>query len=1158
MSIHVALNHVTHYQYDRPITLGPQVVRLRPAPHSRTRILSYSMRVEPETHFINWQQDPQSNYLARLVFPEKTTHFRIEIDLIAEMSVLNPFDFFLEPSAEHYPFKYNEELRTELEPYLIKAPELVDASAFQAYLQGVARDKTPTNDFLVAVNQKLQRDIAYLVRLEPGVQTPEETLAKGSGSCRDTGWLLVQLLRHLGLAARFVSGYLIQLKSDVKSLDGPSGTEVDFTDLHAWCEVFLPGAGWIGLDPTSGLLAGEGHIPLACSPEPSSAAPVSGEIDECETTFEHSMSVTRVWEAPRVTLPYTEAQWATIDALGHQVDADLRRHDVRLTQGGEPTFVSVDDREGAEWNTEAMGPTKRLLSAELMDKLRSKYGEGGLLHYGQGKWYPGEQLPRWSLNLFWRKDKEPVWTHPELFADEHRDYGVTEAHAQRFLAGVARRLGLDPAYVFPAYEDTWYYLWRERKLPTNVDPFDARLADPLERDRLRKVFTQGLDQVVGHVFPVARIPGTKRWKTGPWFLRAERCYLVPGDSALGYRLPLDSQPWAKETDLPWVYPPDQTQSFAPLPSYRRLRFTDADREGYALGGAGAVGDGPTSSDNGTAKLAGAASGTLGTSAAAVSAAAAATSAASAAVAAARAPARFESAAAVTRTALSAEPRHGRLYVFMPPATALEDYLELVAAVEDTALEMNLPVILEGYEPPKDPRLALLRVTPDPGVIEVNIHPAHSWGELVEQATHLYQSAHETRLSTEKFMLDGRHTGTGGGNHFVLGGATVADSPFLRRPDLLCSMVGYWHNHPALSYLFSGLFVGPTSQAPRVDEARNDSVYEIEIAFAELKRLTAEGVGSEKGPVAPWLVDRLLRNLLIDVSGNTHRAEFCIDKLYSPDGPTGRLGLLEMRAFEMPPHARMSLTQQLLMRALVSRFWKTPYRPETLKRWGTELHDRFMLPHFIWQDLADVCDELAGAGYPVQLDWFAPHLNFRFPRLGDFAAMGVEVELRLALEPWHVMGEEGAVGGTARFVDSSVERIQLRATGLVGDRHVLTCNGRQIPMQPTGKVGEYVGAVRYRAWNPPSALHPSIPVQAPLVVDLVDAWMGRSMGGCQYHVAHPGGRNYDTFPVNVLEAEARRLGRFFRTGHTPGSMNVPKEVRNPDFPFTLDLRRAVGV
>jgi len=1142
MSIHVALNHVTHYRYDRPIHLGPQVIRLRPAPHSRTRVLSYSMRIEPATHFINWQQDPQANYLARLVVPDKTTSFRIEVDLVVEMSVLNPFDFFLEPAAEHFPFEYDKSLATELEPYRHKMPL---TPAFEKYLASIPREKMQTTNFLVALNQRLQKDIGYLIRMEPGVQTPEQTLVSASGSCRDSGWLLVQLLRHLGFASRFVSGYLIQLKSDVKSLDGPSGTEVDFTDLHAWCEVYLPGAGWIGFDPTSGLLAGEGHIPLACSPEPSSAAPVSGALDECETEFEHRMQVTRIWEAPRVTLPYDDAQWREIEAMGHRVDDDLRRHDVRLTQGGEPTFVSVDDRDGAEWNTDAMGPTKRLLSADLMDKLRRQYGDGGLLHYGQGKWYPGEQLPRWSLNLFWRKDREPVWTHPELFADEHQDYGVTDVQAQKFLEGVAQRLGLDGKYVFPAYEDVWYYLWRERKLPVNVDPFDAKLSDALERERLRKVFGQGLDQVVGHVLPIARNPGrnaTGRWQTGPWFLRAERCYLIPGDSAMGYRLPLDSQPWAKDTDLPWVHPPDQTQPFAPLPAYRRLRHAQGAHEPAGGGASGAT---PAWERSETG-----AGGFAGRSRAALGPGPAVARGLSPEVAA-RQPAPKESAGWVTRTAISAEPRGGRLYVFMPPASALEDYLELVAAVEDTAVEMKLPVILEGYEPPKDPRLATLRVTPDPGVIEVNIHPAHSWGELVEQTTHLYQAAHETRLSTEKFMVDGRHTGTGGGNHFVLGGATVADSPFLRRPDLLASMVGYWHNHPALSYLFSGLFIGPTSQAPRVDEARNDSVYEIEIAFAELQRVTAQG----QGPCPPWLVDRLMRNLLIDVTGNTHRAEFCIDKLYSPDGPTGRLGLLEMRAFEMPPHARMSLTQQLLMRALVSRFWQRPYQPPRLKRWGTELHDRFMLPHFIWQDLCDVIDELNQFGYGLKPEWFAPHLNFRFPRLGDFSAMGTEVELRLALEPWHVMGEEGAPGGTVRFVDSSVERLQVRATGLVGDRHVLTCNGRAIPMQSTGKVGEFVGAVRYRAWNPPSALHPTIAVHAPLTIDLVDSWMSRSLGGCQYHVAHPGGRNYDTAPVNAYEAEARRLARFFRVGHTPGAMAVPKEERNPDFPFTLDLRRA---
>ncbi len=1101
MSIHVALNHVTHYRYDRPVMLGPQVVRLRPAPHSRIPVLAYSLKVSPQQHFINWQQDPQSNWLARLVFPERTREFRIEVDLVAEMSVINPFDFFLEPFANHFPFVYEEWQLHELSPYMVKLPL---TPRFKRYLAAVPREPSPTVDFLVALNLQLSRDVRYLIRMEPGVQTPEETLELASGSCRDSGWLLVQLLRHLGLAARFVSGYLIQLKPDVKPLEGPAGTDVDFTDLHAWCEVFLPGAGWVGLDPTSGLFAGESHIPLACTPEPGSAAPVTGLSEDCETRFSHSMSVERVWEAPRVTKPYSDAQWESIEALGHRIDADLEGRDVRLTMGGEPTFVSVDDHDGAEWNTDALGPRKRLLGAGLLAKLKARYAAKGMLHYGQGKWYPGEQLPRWSLSCFWRKDGEALWDNAALFADESVDYGASETQAAVFLAALAAKLGIDPKHVFPAYEDTWYYLWRERRLPANVDPFDSKLDDPLERARLRRVFGQGLDKITGHVLPIARGDApSARWQSGSWFLRDERCYLIPGDSPLGLRLPLESQPWVAKSDYPWIHAPDPFQSVAPLAPYHEIAHP------YRAPGGGA----PRALRRSEPQ-----------------------------------PGLLESAAWITRTALCAEPRHGVLYVFMPPAAALEDYLELVAAVEATAEDLGFPVVLEGYEPPRDPRLEVLRITPDPGVLEANVQPARSWPELVENTTFLYEAARESRLTSEKFMLDGRHTGTGGGNHFVLGGATPADSPFLRRPDLLASLIGYWHNHPSLSYLFSGLFIGPTSQAPRIDEARNDSVYEIGIALRELERKVAEG------SCPPWLVDRALRNLLIDASGNTHRSEFCIDKMYSPDGPAGRLGLLEMRAFEMPPHARMSLTQQLLLRSLVARFWQKPYRPRHLKRWGTELHDRFMLAYFVWQDFEDVVAELNDFGYPLEAAWFAPHHEFRFPRYGEFAALGARVELRAALEPWHVMGEEGAPAGTVRYVDSSVERLQVKAAGIVGDRHVLTCNGRAVPLAPTGKVGEFVGAVRYRAWHPPSALHPTIGAHAPLVFDLVDTWMGRSLGGCQYHVAHPGGRSYDSFPVNAYEAEGRRLARFFKIGHTPGHLEVVAEERNPNFPFTLDLRR----
>jgi transglutaminase-like putative cysteine protease len=489
VSIHVALNHVTHYRYDRRVGLSPQVVRLRPAPHCRTPILSYSLRIEPEQHFINWQQDPFSNYLARLVFPEKTTEFKVTVDLVAEMAVYNPFDFFLEPSAENFPFEYEPGLRHDLLPYLAKSEA---TPRFRELLASIDRREQRTIDFLVAINQRLQREIKYLIRMEPGVQTPEQTLANASGSCRDTGWLLVQLLRHLGLAARFVSGYLIQLKPDVKPLDGPSGTDADFTDLHAWCEVYLPGAGWIGLDPTSGLLAGEGHIPLAATPEPSSAAPVSGLVDESEVDFKHTMAVTRIHEAPRVTKPYTEAQWSDIVTLGHQVDGALKRDDVRLTMGGEPTFVAVDNRDAAEWNTTALGPTKRAYATDLVLRLREKYGAGGLLHFGQGKWYPGEQLPRWALSVYWRADGQPCWRDPSLFADDRQPGKATDADAKRFVELLTRKLGLDPRYVIPGYEDVWYYLWRERRLPVNVDPFDSRLDDEMERARLRRIFDQGL------------------------------------------------------------------------------------------------------------------------------------------------------------------------------------------------------------------------------------------------------------------------------------------------------------------------------------------------------------------------------------------------------------------------------------------------------------------------------------------------------------------------------------------------------------------------------------------------------------------------------------------------------------------------------------------
>ncbi len=1126
MAIHVALNHYTRYSYDRLVSMSPHVIRLRPAAHCRTPILSYSLNIKPEKHFINWQQDPYGNYLARIVFLEKVKEFSVEVDLVAEMVVINPFDFFVEDYAEYYPFPYDEKLAKELVPYLeIKelGPKLMQ------WLEKVDRKKLRIVDFLVELNQRLQKDIGYTIRLEPGVQSCEETLTKRTGSCRDSAWLLVQILRHLGLAARFVSGYLVQLTADVKSLDGPSGPVEDFTDLHAWTEVYLPGAGWVGLDPTSGLFAGEGHIPLACTPDPGNASPITGATSKCEVEFYFHNEIKRIHEDPRVTKPYSEEQWTAIEALGHKIDAELVEHDVRLTMGGEPTFVSIDDMESAEWNTAALGKNKRKLAGNLLKRLRARFAPGSVLHYAQGKWYPGEPVPRWALACFWRKDQQPIWQEDQWLADDTQKYHYTVADAQNFITHLCKRLGVHSDNIAPTYEDTLYYLWKEGTVPANVDIKTADLKKDSERQRLLRLIDVGLNQPVGYALPLAwnYLPPnpTTHWRSNIWEFRRGALYLIPGDSPIGLRLPLDSLPWRTEQELDFQEEKSLFEEHLPLQDfhgevakrYAYYQKSPAEHPGTHQ---------QTLPKNGKKVVV----------------------------------------QQIIHTALCVEARDGFLHVFLPPLTHLEHYLDLIASIESTAKALQIPIMLEGYDPPTDPRLQNFKITPDPGVIEVNVHPANSWDELVKNTNALYEEAYLSRLSTEKFMLDGRHTGTGGGNHVTLGGATPSDSPMLRRPDVLKSLITYWQHHPSLSYLFSGMFIGPTSQAPRVDEARNESLYELEIAFQQMP----------SGEVAaPWLVDRLLRHLLIDLTGNTHRAEFCIDKLYSPDSSTGRLGLVEMRAFEMPPHARMSLMQMLLIRALVMRFWKKPYS-NRLVRWGTELHDRFMLPYFVRQDIKEIVEELQQDGYPFQLEWLDPFFEFRFPHYGKVQVRDMVLNLQMAIEPWHVLGEEVGAGGTARYVDSSVERVQIHVSGLTDSRYVIVCNGRRVPLQPTGVQGEYVAGVRYRAWQPASALHPTIPVHVPLVFDVIDTWNGRSIGGCSYHVTHPGGRSYDDFPVNANAAESRRISRFFDMGHTPGwiqppdwftglagfhpeghpvgPMQPPFEDVNADYPYTLDLRR----
>ncbi|WP_372755146.1 DUF2126 domain-containing protein [Mariniflexile sp.] len=1111
MALKIVISHKTLYKYDRSVSLSPHIFRLRPAPHSRTPIEAYSIKIKPENQFFNWQQDPFGNYLARLIFPEKTKELSIEVEIIADLKTINPFDFFVEEYAEEYPFEYNETVKKELLPYL----EITDkGKLLQDFLKTI--DKTPrkTIYFLIDINRKIYELLKYNIRLDPGVQTCEETLKLKSGSCRDYAWLFVQTLRHLGFGARFVSGYLVQLKSDEKSLDGPSGPEEDFTDLHAWAEVYIPGAGWIGFDATSGLLAGEGHIPLACTPSFESAAPVSGMSDVCETEFFFENSVTRIFESPRVTKPYTDEQWDAINTLGYKVEKDLKKGDVRLTMGGEPTFISIDDMEGEEWNTEADGDHKRKLARNLAAKLYDEFSENGIVHQAQGKWYPGEPLPRWNIELCWRKDGKSMWRHrnKDLFSMFSTDNSELPKDADKlFLETLTTFLGITDQTIKPTYEDSFYFLWEESKMPIDIDPTEED-GNMLVKDKLKEILKSGTSKPVGYVLPLNNYKN--KWFTSNWTFRRNHIFLLPGNSPIGLRLPLDSllrNP--KQKEFP-VIEQDQFSKQEDLPQYfysvlvRREKFLKNKLDPYED--------------------------------------------------------EF-----FIRTALCAEIRNGKLHLFLPPTHSAEVFLNLIASIEATAAKLNIPVILEGYSAPKDNRLESLKITPDPGVIEINVHPSKNWAELTNTTFKLYEHAKQSRLGTVKYMIDGKHTGTGGGNHVTLGGLTPADSPLLRKPSLLRSLLTFWQHHPGLSYLFSGAFVGPTSQAPRVDEGRLENLYELEIAFSNIPK---------DGEVPFWLTDRLFRHLLTDLTGNTHRAEFCIDKMYSPDSSSGRLGILELRAFDMPPHPQMSLMQNLLVRTLVAWFWKTPYEHKLI-RWGTELHDKFLIEHFVKEDISSIVMQLNQAGYEFSEDWFDPFFEFRFPLLGLKTIGDIHLELRAAIEPWHVLGEEMTGGGTSRYVDSSTERVQIKVSNFINERYIITCNGVKVPLKKTKINGVYVSGIRYKAWNPYSSLHPTIGVDTPLVFDVVDTWNKHSIGGFTYFVSHPGGRSYETYPVNSYEAESRRINRFWDIGHTQGELEKVKEnfidekefedfknklnsnkfkykelEINSEFPNTLDLRK----
>jgi uncharacterized protein (DUF2126 family) len=1020
--------------------------------------------------------------------------FDVLVELAVDVRPVNPFDFFLDKRCERLPFAYPEELAHELTPYLDTTdPAYASGPHVEAFLSRLPREGK-TMDVLVAMNQAVKQHLRYVIREETGIWTPEQTLVEGRGSCRDSAVLLVAALRSRGLAARFVSGYLVQLRDEGLIPNEPRGVDRDVVDLHAWAEVFLPSAGWIGLDATSGLLCGEGHIPLACTASPTAAAPMEGTSDVVADEVSFEMKVGQLGHEPRPTAPFSEETWSELLAAGDRVDAALSAAGVALTVGGEPTFTSRLYPAAPEWNGEALGPTKYVQGRALAEELRKRLAPGGVLLQRQGKHYPGESLPRWALDIVARKDGVPLAKSlGGLLTPMPRATTTADLEAARSaIFAIARRLGVSSAIAQPAFEDPWHYLREEARLPLGVDPHDKDLMDSDDRKRLARLLDRDLRAEVGFALPLA--PDGSRWRSAPWTFRRERLYLVPGDSPLGLRLPLDSI--LGDPPLPL-----EEEAYAGPPDPRRADLLEDEEKQAALSQ-------PSSS---------------------------------------RMRARRKG---VARTALCVEPRDGLLFVFLPPLPSAAQFIALVEAVDEAAMDLDLRFALEGYAPPKSPDLTHLAVTPDPGVIEVNIPPTRTGREHVALMETVFDAAFEVGLQAERFQLDGRAAGSGGGNHVTLGGPTPLSSPFLKRPDLLASWLTFAQHHPSLSYLFASLFVGPTSQAPRIDEARHDTLYELEIALARAFEPDKAGTGAS---TPPWLSDALFRHVLVDVTGNTHRAETCIDKLFDPGSAHGRQGLLELRAFEMPPHVRMAVAQVALVRTLVAAFVKEPYQAP-LARWGQLLHDRFLLPTFLWRDFEDVLDHADRAGLALPRDAYRGFLDLRCPLVGVVQAGDVQLELRNAIEPWNVLGEEPVAGGTVRYVDSSVERVELLAKGLVPERHVVMVNGQALPLRPTGIADQRVGGVRFRAWAPPHSMHPHLGIHHPLRFDVLDTWAKRSIGACGYHVWHPEGRGYDEPPLTRQEAFARRAQRFTVANPTPYPAGARPSTLHPQAPYTLDLRR----
>jgi len=1093
MSARVAIVHHIEQSFDRPVRLSTHWLRLRPAPETRARVTAYSLELDAEPHFLNWLRDPFENHLARLDLPEPLVRLGITVEVLADLEPVNPFDFLAEPEAAEYPFSYQVQLRKELAPYLNSGEP---TPRLQSWFETLDRARTSTVERLTITNQRVHAFAQHPVSGAAGQLDLEALLARGTGTCWELAWLLTLSLRDLGLAARFTCGYRVVLAE-------PPGAE-DGVSLHTWSETFVPGAGWLGLDPSTGLFTDETYIPLACAPDPMLVLPIVGSREVCQETRVESVQLRRL-EPAKSNWPYSDTQWADIHALGSYLDSDLKRLGVALGSGMSLSFVSSDPGGAPEWNTLALGPSKRFLAERLLARLQQRLAPGGALQLGQGDWYASEALPRWRLGCYFRADGQSVWRNRALLAGTGSRGSLGSAGVAAFARILARALGVPPSAVIAAYEDPLHDLWSRRLWPPEISG-----ALDLDDAKFRREFAERLSETraspAGYVLPLAWDRAANRFASGRWVFRRTQLYLVPGDSALGYRLPLGSLIKDEGAMLEAQAERCPFEERGALPDFH-----------IRIDGRQQAPEAPPS----------------------------------------------DLAAHTPRTAVCLQLRENQLCVFLPPLSHVEHYLELLAAIEAAAEAMAWGVVLEGYEPPEDHRLRRLVLEPDATVLRLHLPETQDWKSRLELLEVAYEEAFRAGLRSDRIGPDGSTIPSGGGGRLTLGGVRPADSPFLRWPDLLRGLVAYFQRHPSLSYFFAGRAIGPSGDAPRPDEGRDEACYELSIGLSCLPPGESFAI---------WRVDRVLRHLLCNPSGDITHAEIRMDQLYAPERASQRLGRICLHSFELAPHAQIAALQSLLAEGLLGRFARLSDSGE-LKRWGSALHDRFMLPQELWEDLRDVVQDLNAVGYPFQLEWFEPMMSLRFPVLGEVRIGSITIALRAALEPWPLLAEEVTGAGVTRFIDAANERVQTKVSGLAPGRYVLACNGNTVPLQSTGPHGEYVAGVRYKVANPPSTLHPTIPPVDALIFDLVDTWTARAIGGCTYFPPRPqlwgpvgiplatemsptpgDGFAQPRVAVTPHPSLAQRLhrGRFHPYGSGVGPMSAPPRHTDSRRPYLLDL------